>query len=328
MLAANDENLGGCGVHDLGNAPRSHRELQHQNDGIERHMKALLRSLTPPILYKAMHDAKMLLPRATKYRIGEHVIAIPADHNLPIFQEAHRLYDRFLPVLCSQFPPNGVIVDVGANVGDTVAAIMQTCANPIVAIEGHLPYFDILRANLEAIDPQHRVTPLNALVGTGAKAGTLVAHRGTATLDVSGSGAMQSLDALLAQWRERVLLIKVDTDGFDADVLLSGTATLKASQPLLFWEGGTTGARSFASMYDTIAATGYEFFWVFDNFGNLMQSECGTKELKDFDRYVESLYNHRCTGSISYVDVLASTLKTMPIARAAIEKYRRENIEI
>ena len=46
------------------------------------------------------------------------------------------------------------------------------------------------------------------------------------------------------------------------------------------------------------------------------------------DRYVESLYKHRCSGSISYIDVLGSTGKSLGVARAAIEKYRRDNIEI
>jgi FkbM family methyltransferase len=291
-------------------------------------MKSLLKSLTPPVLYEVVRGCKMNASRTIKYRIGESVITTPIDHNLPAFQATHRLYDRFLPVLCSQLPPVGVIVDVGANIGDTTAAIMPTCTNLIVAIEGYLPYFDILSHNLTIIDPHRRVTPIYALVGSGAHTGSLIANGGTATLDNSGFGQMQTLDDILANWFDQVVLLKVDTDGFDADVISSGMSMIKASRPLLFWEGGTSDTIAFESMYEKLARCEYQQFWIFDNFGNLMLGECGIRELKDIDRYVTSQYRHRCTSTILYVDVLASTSKTVVEARAAIAKYRREFIEM
>ena len=291
-------------------------------------MKSLLRSLTPPLIYQAVRDVKMRVSWTTKYRIGQHVITIPGDHELPAHQAAHRLYDRFLPVLCSQLLPVGLIVDVGANIGDTVAAIMQTCANRIVAIEGYLPFFEILRGNLTFIDPDCRVIPIHALVGSGAQTGSLVANRGTAIFNNIGSGRMRLLDDILAAWLDQVVLLKVDTDGFDADVISSGMGMIGASQPILFWEGGTSDAIAFESMYEKLADAGYHQFWIFDNFGNLILNECGPKELKDFDRYVASQYRYGCTRTIFYIDVLASTAKTMVEVRSAIAKYRREFIEI
>lgn len=291
-------------------------------------VKSLLRSLTPPLLYNALHLARMRLAPTTEYAIGGHVIQIPADHNLPAFQGVHRLYDRFLPVLCSKLAPAGVIVDVGANVGDTVAAIMHACSNPIIAIEGHEAYFNLLTANLERIDPERRVTPVQALVGTGLQSGTLVATRGTATLAVGGSTRLRKLDDILAGSIDKIALLKVDTDGFDADVISSGIRMIKESQPILFWEGGTSGAIAFESMYEKIAGVGYDMLWIFYNFGNLILSECSIKELKDFDRYIASMYRHRCTTAIYYVDVLASTSKTICQAREAIVRYRAEFIEI
>jgi FkbM family methyltransferase len=278
-----------------------------------------------------MLDLKTRLRQPAEYRqyeVGQHVITLPGDHNLPPFQGAHRLYDRFLPVLCSQLPPVGVIVDVGANVGDTIAAIIQTCTNQIIAIEGYLPYFEILRGNLAVVDLDRRVTAIHTLVGSGVQIGSLVADGGTATFHNRGSARMQSLDDVLANWLDQVVLLKVDTDGWDADVISSGMAMIKASRPMLFWEGGTSGAIAFESMYEKLAAAEYDLFWIFDNFGNLMLCECGIEELKYVDRYVASQYNHSCTRTIYYVDVLASTSKTAAEARSAIAKYRREFIEI
>lgn len=268
----------------------------------------------------------------TSYTIGAHTIMLPADHNLPTFQVTHRLYDRFLPVLCAALPQDGVIVDVGANVGDTVAAMMSAGQNPIVAIEGHRPYFDLLCANLAHIDPTHRVTPIHTLVGTGAMRGELTPVKGTARLTALAPGnadlaPMRTLDDLLREQGGTIALIKVDTDGFDADVLLSGLATIQAARPLLYWEGGTTDATNFAGMYDAIAAAGYEYVWIFDNYGNLIISEASLAALRDFDRYIVSQYRHGCTRTMYYVDVLASTAATLSTARSAIAAYRRDVVE-
>jgi FkbM family methyltransferase len=291
-------------------------------------MKDFAKSLMPPLIYGALHKIKTRHseadnPKLTRYRIGDYLITIPADHPLPAYQSAHRLYDRFLPVLCRHLSPAGVIVDIGANVGDTVAAIMQTCKNPIVAIEGYSPYFELLCTNLAEIDSGDRVTPIQAVVGPGAQTGTLVASHGTAVLSNSGSSQIKSLDEVLENWAHGVVLLKTDTDGLDADVILSGMNTIRASKPILFWEGGTLDPISFERMYEEIGRVGYDRFWVFDNFGNLMLSECGIKQLKDLDLYVASQYRDECTRSISYIDVLASTNKTTTKARNAVAEYRK-----
>jgi len=267
-------------------------------------------------------------PKYIRYSIGCHALSLPFDHHLPKFQARHRLYDRFLPVLCAQLPKSGLIVDVGANVGDTVAAILQTCANPIIAIEGHLPYFEILKANLAKIDEKHRVTAVYALAGTTKKIGPLAANIGSSAFDPNNELRMQAIDEILVASLRDVALLKVDTDGYDDDVILSGMGMIEASQPLLFWEGGTTGATAFEGMYKNIEAFGYEQFWVFDNFGNLILEECRVKELKSLDRYIASLHNHKCSVGINYIDVLASTPKTLGQARAAILEYRCKFIEI
>ena len=52
--------------------------------------------------------------------------------------------------------------------------------------------------------------------------GTLVASHGTATLNNSGSSQIKSLDEVLESCLAEVVLLKTDTDGFDANVILSG----------------------------------------------------------------------------------------------------------
>jgi hypothetical protein len=131
---------------------------------------------------------------------------------------------------------------------------MQTCINPIIAIGGHPPFYELLCSNLAGIDLKHRVAAIQAVVGTGRQMGILVEGHGSAALRKSDLGAIKSLDDILKSNLDRIILLKVDTDGFDADVILSGINMIRASQPLLFWEGGKDYAVSFESMYEAIAS--------------------------------------------------------------------------
>jgi FkbM family methyltransferase len=196
------------------------------------------------------------------------------------------------------------------------------------AVEAHPVYYEILRRNIDRMGQNQRVKAVQALIGRGECSGALIASNGTAKLETTHSGTCVThrLDYVLEDYRD-VALIKVDTDGFDFDVLMSGINTIKRTQPLLFWEGGTTDTGKFKQLYEDLSAIGYSSFWVFDNFGNLIVEECSIKYLADFDRYVGSQYKFECTRTIHYTDVLASTEKTVEMAISAVAKYRRELIE-
>ena len=50
-------------------------------------------------------------------------LCLPKDHLLPHYQREHRLYDRFLPFVARALPAGTAAIDVGANCGDTLAAM-------------------------------------------------------------------------------------------------------------------------------------------------------------------------------------------------------------
>jgi len=292
-------------------------------------IKNIVRAFKPKVISRAANmfsHRENISPKY--YNIGVFKVKMPEKHGLPSYQAVHRLYDRFLPCLCAELAPDEAVIDVGANVGDTIAAIIQTCPNPILAIEGYPAYYEILRRNIDQMGQNHRVKAIQALIGRGKSSGALVPNNGTAKLEITDSGACVtlSLDDVLEDYKD-IALIKVDTDGFDFDVIMSGINTIKRTQPLLFWEGGTTDTEKFKEMYGNLSAIGYNSFWVFDNFGNLMIENCSIRHLVDFDKYVESQYKFECTRTLYYTDVLASTEKTIEMARSAVLKYRRDRIE-
>lgn len=272
-----------------------------------------------------------LLPSTKKYAIGDIHITLNREHLLPQFQKNHRLYDRFLPVLCQHLDNDiGLIIDVGANVGDTTVAIAQVCSNPIFSIEGDAGFYELLRQNVDYVsDAKGRIRTIKALAGTGIYSGNLVSTGTTASRSEESLGSASSkLDDLLRSdgiALDSIALIKVDTDGFDADVLFSAASTLKASKPMLFWENQFSTAGQMAALeklYPVLEDIGYDYAWIFDNFGNLLLEECSYRQIEDINKYVAAQQFHGIKKTILYTDVFATASKDVDAGRAAVRSFK------
>ncbi len=269
----------------------------------------------------------------TQYKIGELMLELNPEHELPLYQSQHRLYDRFLPILCKRLEAaDHWIIDVGANVGDTAVAVAQTCANPILCIEGDACYFDLLKRNVDKLlgARERPARCVKALVGTGRFSGSLKRDGTTAGLvqDCTSDHHAVPLDEVVREAGVSVgeiILVKVDTDGYDSDVILSATGILATSRPILFWENyfsTRVQMRDLDQLYQWLDDRGYRYFWIFDNFGNLMLQQCSARNIEDFNQYVASQEFHGCTRTIWYTDILAASENNLPVVRAAVEDFR------
>jgi hypothetical protein len=63
----------------------------------------------------------------------------PAEHKLDVYQALYPLYDKRFPLLSkivSNRRPTSTLIDIGANIGDTVAQCrLAGCSSKIIAIE-------------------------------------------------------------------------------------------------------------------------------------------------------------------------------------------------
>ena len=272
-------------------------------------------------------------PSTKPYEIGNHTILLTSDHLLPEYQSRHRLYDRFLPYLCAQFDDrNHWIIDVGANVGDTAVSIAQVCQNPLLCIEGDDEFFNLLEYNVDNLRAQREraVICSKAIAGSGRFLGTLQRDGTTATLTQSQASCQRAatLDDLSREAGApagAIAIIKVDTDGYDGDVILSAANILEASRPVLYWENyfaTIEQMRDLNEFYQTLHNSGYSYFWVFDNYGNLMLRECSIDNIMDLNDYVASQEFHGCTRSIFYTDVLAAPDDKLARVQEAISIFR------
>ncbi|UEG50420.1 FkbM family methyltransferase [Ferruginibacter lapsinanis] len=283
----------------------------------------------PPIIFNIYK--KIRSTKAGRYKIGKYEIDIPPNFALPAIQKAHRLYDRFLPVLAKNLSHDKLIIDVGANIGDTTISMLQNCTNPIVCFEPSDIFFDYLKRNLNKLSPTDagRVDTFKQLVGTGNLSGGLNHHAaGTATLQLSESQTTIThipLDKLIDD-SSNVILLKVDTDGFDFDVIKSAEKILSNSEPILFWENEISEDfqyEGFETLYTLLIKKGYKYIYIFDNFGNLMVEESTFEVLKDINAYVYSMKKNNCTRTIYYTDILAVTEKNHSFVKNAILEYKK-----
>jgi FkbM family methyltransferase len=297
-------------------------------------MKIGIRDFIPPIvtrIYSKLRPKPVQNDAPVRYKIGNYEIEIPPNHNLPKFQKSWKLYDRFLPVLARHISSDKIIIDVGANVGDTAIALLAECRNPLVCIEPSDVFYGFLQKNLKSVPAfAPRITLIQKLVGTGAISGTLEhTQGGSAKLKLESeksSNEVVPLDRLIDTISD-VGLIKVDTDGYDFDVLRSGAKIISASKPVLYWENimwEEFQFRGYEELYRLLEQNAYNRIYIFDNFGNLMSQESNFETLKNINSYLASIEKSGCTRTFYYTDILACTLKDQAAVEKAIAEYRIE----
>jgi FkbM family methyltransferase len=140
---------------------------------------------------------------------------------------------------------NACIVDVGSNVGASLLQMLAVRpAARAIAIEPSLRYLPCLQDNLNSAGFSHvEIVP----VALGRHTGEMWLHNNTTTASVVnlhycgfeylGKQLVKilTLDDVL-QPRGRASLIKVDTDGYDMEVLRGAEVVLREDRPVLYFE--------------------------------------------------------------------------------------------
>jgi FkbM family methyltransferase len=247
----------------------THRAIMHARFGLRR------------TAYKA-------LGKDQPYVIEGVKVVLPAEHRLPYYQAVFPQYDRyFVPILRALAASREtVLVDVGANVGDTAIAAARASEHiQVVAVEGN-PYFvDYLRRNVSSF--QDRVQVVDSFVGPLGDA-VNYAHDGSTGGFVTGAGSTQaedgephwvSVDSLVEEPAE-LRIWKSDTDGFDVHLAVHNWDTLLRTCGVLWLEYDPALAQGDPSdlvkLGELLAESG-RTVWFFDNVGNRMASARGAQ---------------------------------------------------
>jgi FkbM family methyltransferase len=285
----------------------------------------------PSLLRKIRRSLAGLRPAPEQLlQVGPVPIALPPGHMLPVYQKQHPRYDRFLPHLARLLEPGAGVIDVGANCGDTLAAM--AAANPALrylCIEPDAGFMAYLERNLKALRttwPQLAVHTAQALVGLAVSGVALEGSGGTKHAKPGAGGmAATTLDALLAQSGfGPVRLLKSDVDGYDHDVIASAPELLARDAPMLFFECHFADAAqrgAYERSVDALAQSGYRHWTVFDNFGEVLLASARPEQMAQLFEYVERQNRGRSTRTIFYFDVLVATERDAGFAAQAVRSY-------
>lgn len=232
-------------------------------------------------------------------------LLVPFSHELPVHRAAHPDYSANLGRIAGHIGRHrpGTIIDIGANVGDSVAIIRPHSDAPILCIEGDEVYLPYLRANTDgvtgvAVEPSYVATSnrhvryaVERIGGTARLVPVPITDDGspgpsagpTGTTPPDAAEATDAAEAVEAVDLDTILarhpalpppaLVKIDTDGNDPGIIRAAQSLLERDHPVLFFEfdphliqsvGGDAGV--FALLHEL----GYSDLLVFANTGGLL----------------------------------------------------------
>jgi hypothetical protein len=197
----------------------------------------------------------------------------PKEHPLQEFRAEHPLYDQRLPMLAkilSRHAPRATLVDVGANIGGTLAlARLAGATMPAIAVEASLSYSKFLWVNMQRSQGLFGDTELVwGFAGASGNSGEVpvgpAKRRGAPSMERAPAVRL----AALANGRE-LGLVKSDTDGFDHVIVEAELDFLRAKQPILWLAAHTLSAEAETKWVSLLSSMAEQWpkMILFDNFG-------------------------------------------------------------
>lgn len=261
--------------------------------------------------------------RAARLRAGDPPIAfdldgteliVPLSHLLPVHRAAHPTYSRNLGdvvAAVAEARPGATLVDIGANVGDSVAIVRAQSSVPVLCIEGDEIFLPYLRQNLDGVTDVEIVECYVATTADATRRSVVERVGGTARLVERADGELNhtcSLTEVLAAHPAFATptVIKIDTDGHDASILRTAEDVLGAAHPVLFFEhdpamASAVGAPDPASIFELLVGHGYDTFVLYDNKGPRLEVLHG----RDLERLVARSRALDASSDLPYLDVCA-----------------------
>lgn len=150
---------------------------------------------------------------------------------------------RLVKIVFDKYP-SLVVLDIGANIGDTLALIKSAADIPVICIEGDSYCFDFLKKNSSQFD---NVKLYNQYLGEFTQNITAKLDKkgwNTTILPNSQDEGFESIDLISLDdffLKEKVVtkdikIIKTDTEGFDLLILRGGINFISSIKPVLYME--------------------------------------------------------------------------------------------
>lgn len=264
-----------------------------------------------------------------KYKLWKFEMQIPFSHNLPVVLEGFKNFNTNLyrvSKYISEKYSDLKIIDIGANIGDSVALLRSNVNFPILCIEGQAEYFSLLKKNTANMQ---EIYYTNSFLGENDEEikANYNYERGTGIISNNSQSSMKlrKLDSVLEDTPEfkKAKLLKIDTDGFDFKILKGASQYLKETHPVIFTEFDQNLMKqineNFWDMFDYFLKHDYFYIIFYDNYGDYLLST----ELNDKDRIEDltSYFDNRNTTKYCDICVLHKDDKDL------FEKIRKNELK-
>lgn len=171
-------------------------------------------------------------------------MTLPWSHRLPDYAAGDSPYGQNLVELARLLGESTdgplVVVDVGANVGDSTLQVLDAIDARFVCVEADDYYLDFLRINVGDRDDCEIEPALLVPDATASANVSVVREGGTARFVEDGSDALPAVSpAELRQrhpWLADLRLAKSDTDGYDVALVPALAREFSDRRPVLFFE--------------------------------------------------------------------------------------------
>lgn len=257
---------------------------------------------------------KKLLKFDVVVKSNNFIINLPFNHNYLEYKTDYPNYDEtILKVVKSLGKKNSSIIDVGANCGDTIIQMFFKNKNKkYYGVEPDELFYKYLKKNLNQNKLSNKIKIFKNFITSKKKKGFLNGSSGTKKFVPSKINKIENqitLDKFVdINFIKNLELIKIDTDGYDYDVLKSGSKIIKKFKPIIFFECQIEIKKQVEQYINVIKNLKNFFysFYFFDNFGNFIVKSNDLNDIRNLILYIYNQNNFK-KKSIYYYDILACT---------------------
>ncbi len=178
-------------------------------------------------------------------KVGNYTISIPGNNEqISLYKyspDANSQMARLAELIYNKYQ-NSSMIDIGANVWDTIAVVRSKTNIPIIAIEGDDFSFSFLKKNANQFK---NVYILNQFLGEEKKEVKVTVEKEgwNNTIIPSDVGTIsisfKTLDEVIIDSNlqtQEIKLLKIDTEGFDTIILRGCNNTIQKTNPVIYFE--------------------------------------------------------------------------------------------
>lgn len=240
---------------------------------------------------------KESLKRKIARRVTKEYPAVIENYNIKGFGEVQfanwtnpliqprQLSENMVEFLKQFIKEGDLAIDIGANSGDTTVPI-ALCAGASGLTIGFDPnpyVFNVLEINASLNKDKTNIVPVRCAIsekeeefyfisseasfGNGAISPTMDSKHGKYVYPekIKGIHLKKFLDENYPEWVSKFSFIKIDTEGYDKEIIKSIKDLLTACKPIIIAESfGNTSNENKMELYEVIASMGYDIYYYAD----------------------------------------------------------------